>query len=56
MTIGEWRQRSRISRAIQLLAAGGDVKDVALEAGYATSSAFVTAFKKTVGVTPGKVV
>jgi AraC-like DNA-binding protein len=55
MTIGEWRQRSRVSRAIELLAAGGDVKDVALEVGYATSSAFVSAFKKTAGVTPGKV-
>jgi AraC-like DNA-binding protein len=55
MTLGEWRQRSRISRAIGLLASGGDVKDVAIEVGYATSSAFVTAFKKYVGTTPGRV-
>ena len=54
MTCGEWRQRSRISRAIALLASGGDVKDVALEVGYATPSAFVAAFKKYVGVTPGR--
>lgn len=54
MTLGEWRQRSRISRAIALLAGGGDVKDVALEVGYATPSAFVTAFKKYVGTTPGQ--
>ena len=55
MTLGEWRQRSRISRAIALLASGGDVKDVALEVGYATPSAFVTTFKKYVGITPGKI-
>ena len=54
MTLGEWRQRSRIARAIALLASGNDVKDVALEVGYATASAFVTAFKKYVGSTPGK--
>ena len=55
MTLGEWRQRARISRAIALLAGGMDVKDVALEVGYETPSAFVAAFKKYVGVTPGKV-
>ena len=54
MTIGEWRQRSRISRAIALLAAGAGVRDVSLEVGYATPSAFVAAFKKSVGVTPGR--
>ena len=54
MTLGEWRQRSRIGRAIALLAGGGTVKDVALEVGYATPSAFVAAFKEYVGVTPGR--
>jgi AraC-like DNA-binding protein len=53
MTLGEWRQRSRLTRAIALLAGGADVKDVALEAGFATPSAFVTAFKRYVGMTPG---
>jgi AraC-like DNA-binding protein len=54
MSIGEWRQRSRICRAIGLLAEGMAVKDVALETGYATPTAFITAFKKYVGRTPGK--
>ena len=54
ITLGEWRQRSRITRAIALLAGGSDVKDVALEVGYETPSAFVAAFKKYVGVTPGR--
>lgn len=55
MPLGEWRQRSRMCRAIALLAAGGDVQDVALEVGYATPSAFVAVFKKYVGTTPGKI-
>lgn len=54
MPLGEWRQRARIGRAIGLLAGGTDVKDVALEVGYETPSAFVVAFKKYVGMTPGK--
>lgn len=55
MPLGEWRQRARIGRAIALLAGGMDVKDVALEVGYETPSAFVVAFKKYVGMTPGKI-
>ena len=54
MSIGEWRQRSRICRAIGLLAEGMAVKEVALETGYATPTAFITAFKKYAGTTPGK--
>jgi AraC-like DNA-binding protein len=53
MTIGDYRRRTRIMHAIALLAAGRDVKDVALEVGYETASAFVTAFKGIVGATPG---
>jgi AraC-like DNA-binding protein len=54
--LGEWRQRARISRAIALLAGGMEVKDVALEVGYETPSAFVVAFRRYVGMTPGKLV
>ena len=53
IAFGEWRQRARIGRAIALLAGGMDVKDAALEVGYETPSAFVTAFKRYVGTTPG---
>lgn len=55
MPLGEWRQRTRMCRAITLLAAGGKVQDIALEVGYATPSTFVAAFKKYVGTTPGQV-
>ena len=55
MSLGEWRQRWRVCRAIALLAGGMPVKDVALEVGMQTPSAFVTAFKRYVGRTPGKI-
>jgi AraC-like DNA-binding protein len=54
MPLGEWRLRSRICRAIALLGGGMPVQDVALEVGYATPSAFVAAFKKYAGTTPGR--
>ena len=53
MTFGEWRQRTRICRAVELLAGGLAVKDAALEVGYETTSAFITAFKRYAGTTPG---
>lgn len=55
MPLGEWRQRARVCRAIALLAEGMAVKDVALEVGYETASAFVAAFRKYVGTTPAHV-
>jgi AraC-like DNA-binding protein len=54
MSIGEWRQRRRLCHALTLLTSGMAVKDVALEIGYETPSAFVTAFKKMAGTTPGR--
>ena len=54
MPLGEWRQRTRVCRAMALLAAGSAVKDLALEVGYATPSAFVAVFKRYAGITPGK--
>ncbi len=55
LSLGEWRQRARILRAVALLAGGMDVKDVALEVGYETPAAFVVAFSKYAGMTPGRV-
>ena len=54
MPLGEWRQRARVCRAMALLAGGKAVKEVALEVGYATPSAFVAVFKRYAGITPGK--
>jgi AraC-like DNA-binding protein len=54
MTVGEWRRRLRLLHGVRLLAGGESVTNAALDAGYASTSAFIAAFKKTLGVTPGK--
>lgn len=50
----EWRQRVRLLRALELLAAGQPVTAIALELGYDNVSAFIALFKRTFGVTPGR--
>jgi AraC-like DNA-binding protein len=52
MTFGKWRQQLRLMHAMRLLAEGAKVTHAALEAGYSTPSAFISMFRKTLGVTP----
>ena len=40
--------------ALRLLAAGESVTTAALEVGYDSTSAFISAFKSAVGTTPGR--
>jgi len=54
MSFGEWRRRCRLLHAMRLLVRGSSVTEVALESGYASTSAFVGAFKTLFGVTPGR--
>jgi AraC-like DNA-binding protein len=54
MTLGKWRQQFRLMRALQLLAEGAKVTHAALEAGYSTSSAFISMFRTSLGTTPGR--
>ena len=54
MTLGRWRQRLRLIEALRLLAAGQPVTRVALEVGYDSPSAFITAFRREMGTTPGR--
>ena len=54
VTLGQWRRQFRLTHALTLVAAGRPVKEVALEVGYETPSAFVAAFKRALGTTPGK--
>jgi AraC-like DNA-binding protein len=54
LTLGRWRQRQRFAQALRLLAAGHDVTRVALEVGYRSPSAFVSAFRRQLGTTPGR--
>ncbi|MGM9480328.1 helix-turn-helix domain-containing protein [Roseateles sp. NT4] len=53
-SFAEWRQRVRLLRALELIAAGRSVKSVALELGYANVSGFIALFKRRFGVTPGQ--
>lgn len=50
----EWRQRVRLLRALELLAAGRPVTAIALDLGYGNVSAFIAMFRRTFGVTPGR--
>jgi AraC-like DNA-binding protein/quercetin dioxygenase-like cupin family protein len=54
MTFGKWRQQLRLLHAMRLLARGEKVTSVALEAGYDSTSAFIAAFRKALGCTPGR--
>ncbi|SAI66438.1 AraC family transcriptional regulator [Bordetella ansorpii] len=49
-----WRQRVRLLRALELLAAGNAVTAVALDLGYESVSAFIALFRRTFGTTPGR--
>jgi AraC-like DNA-binding protein len=52
MTFGKWRQQLRLLHAMQTLAAGEKVTAAALEAGYNSTSAFISMFRKQMGTTP----
>jgi AraC-like DNA-binding protein len=53
MGFARWRTQQRIAAALPRLATGASVNRVAHEVGYATASAFVAAFRRTVGTSPG---
>jgi AraC-like DNA-binding protein len=52
MTFGRWRQQFRLLRALELLASGEKVTAAALDAGYRSPSAFISMFRKQLGMTP----
>ncbi|UTY57373.1 helix-turn-helix domain-containing protein [Massilia sp. erpn] len=47
-----WRQRARLMRALELLAAGEPVTRIAIDLGYSSATAFITLFRRTFGATP----
>ncbi len=49
-----WRQRLRLLLAVQALESGKSVTTVALDSGYESLSAFIAAFKRQFGKTPGE--
>jgi AraC-like DNA-binding protein len=52
MGLGRWRQQLRLLHALRLLAQGEPVTSVALESGYQSTSAFISVFKRVLGITP----
>lgn len=56
MTIGRWRRRARMQRAVELLAGGASVKATAAALGYGGASAFIAAFRAAFGETPARYV
>ncbi|GAB2845383.1 helix-turn-helix transcriptional regulator [Pseudoduganella ginsengisoli] len=54
MTFGQWRQQTRLLGALERLAQGHKVVDVALDLGYDSPSAFATMFKRQFGQTPSR--
>lgn len=52
MTFGQWRQQARLLLALERIAVGQKIIDVAGALGYDSPSAFTTMFKKQFGKTP----
>jgi AraC-like DNA-binding protein len=53
MSFGLWRQQARLLAAMPLLARGRSVAETADELGYATASAFIAMFRRSLGTSPG---
>ena len=54
LSFGAWRQRARLLRALVALAQDTPVTAVAFDLGYDSPSAFIAAFKRNFGTTPGR--
>jgi AraC-like DNA-binding protein len=54
MTFGQWRTQIRLAASLPLLAARMPVARIAERVGYTTASAYVAAFRRAVGVSPGR--
>lgn len=54
LTFTRWRQQARLMEALRRLARGDPITVVALDLGYATSSAFTYMFRRALGVPPSR--
>jgi AraC-like DNA-binding protein len=54
LTLDAWRARSRLIHALATLSGGGSVTAAAYGCGYDSLSAFITAFRRQFGATPGR--
>ena len=53
LTVGRWRQQRMLLRGLEQVAAGTPIGAAAIAAGYGSPSAFIAAFRKAFGATPG---
>ncbi len=56
LSFGAWRRRARLMHALTALTAGLPVTTVALDCGYDSVSAFIAAFRRELGASPGRYV
>lgn len=54
MGFGAWRQQARLLAALPMLAEGRSVTTVSQEVGYDSPSAFIAAFRRRLGTSPGR--
>ncbi|MFI5779670.1 AraC family transcriptional regulator [Nocardia sp. NPDC051570] len=54
ITFGQWRTQIRLAASLPLLAAGLPMNRIADRVGYGTASAYVAAFRRAVGISPGR--
>ncbi|WP_244121755.1 helix-turn-helix domain-containing protein [Burkholderia gladioli] len=54
MSFGRWRQQLHLMLAVQWLANGMSIQQVADELGYESASTFVTMFRRTLGAPPAR--
>ena len=54
LTLEAWRQKARLITAVAMLSGGAPVAVTAADCGYESPSAFIAAFKRQFGVTPGR--
>ncbi len=54
LSIDAWRRKARLIHAVAALSSGASVTTAALDCGFDGVSAFITAFRRQFGVTPGR--
>jgi len=53
LSVGAWRLQAKLIESVRMLAAGTTVTEISFQIGYQSPSAFVSAFKKSFGISPG---
>jgi AraC-like DNA-binding protein len=53
MSFGRWRQQLSVMLAVEWLAGGASIQQVAADLGYESTPSFVTMFRKALGTSPG---